>query len=572
MEGIPVKNRELSATFFGDIREDVKLLGFLTVSDALWTLASVIVGTVLVTVLFFINVWMKLAIILLLVLGTFFYRVFRIGDIRKKNREFKKLSKETQGSQLFKSIDEEGAFYISNDEWHCVFEMTPPPWNSQTFREKSLLISAFQTLLRTCATKKVVIKTLSMKQPDLCRHQWDIWERQKSKFSLIEEMKTNRIDFYRQLAQNRFAIKHRYFLRLSVNFRDIPDLLTKDKDEMNRKVKKHFREEVLPLVYDLEKLGFSYYMISGLNFAELEAEEMDHFSWLSWINRGASWEDSSLMMRPVLESDQSSQKRVNNDHDGRHTNSRFSRREAKVKMFKLGHDKIIDFVAAYKEKVKIEKLKPRKNVSKSSVPMLEDLELKTASFSKEIINSNKDKLEFIVLFSSETTGKTIIGINLAVAIAKTGRSVHYMDTTNNLGVKGIFSAEDFPINLLNLPLRVSGYEENTEAEIVIIEASDKEYIPQESKTFVISDSNLKNQISIRNQLFGVHPEGIIWNRPDEEQPPMEIIHLPLICKVKEMKGEQPRALVDERLSESLLAVAQFDYIDYFIEQGVSACQ
>lgn len=183
--------------------------------------------------------------------------------------------------------------------------------------------------------------------------------------------------------------------------------------------------------------------------------------------------------------------------------------------------------------------------------------------------------EVIVLYSPEPTGKTFVGVNLAIALARAGKQVQLMDDSER--VKYWFNAPSFPFQLTDLNLRVSGLERTSQAEVLIIETRRSEVLslfPTE-KVFLVVDSDLSHQIEIAKAIHSIQPIGMIWNLESQYGNPANHIHLPVVVSLpryadtyERIERGVPRALTDAALSQELLKVWYFDPTDHFMKSGV----
>lgn len=185
----------------------------------------------------------------------------------------------------------------------------------------------------------------------------------------------------------------------------------------------------------------------------------------------------------------------------------------------------------------------------------------------------------IVLYSPESTGKTFVGINLAIAVAKQGEKVHYMDDSEK--VKYWFNAPHFPFALEDIPVRVSGMEKVLDVDVVIVETRNKETISRfpNPHLFVVVDSDLSHQIEVSKSLESLSPLGMVWNQEDQVGDPKRHIYLPTVVTLPRfpdtceriVKGI-PRAFTDSALCEELLKVYLFDPMDDFVFNRGAATQ
>lgn len=179
--------------------------------------------------------------------------------------------------------------------------------------------------------------------------------------------------------------------------------------------------------------------------------------------------------------------------------------------------------------------------------------------------------QVIILYSPESTGKTFVGINLAIALAKQGKRVHYMDESEK--VKYWFNAPHFPFVLEGFSLRVSGMEKSLDADVVVVETRKKETVSRfpNALLFVVVDSDLSHQIEVSKSLESLSPLGMVWNLADQVGNPKRHIHLPTVAVLpwyldtfERIEEGIPRAFTDSALCDELLKVYLFDPMDDFV--------
>ncbi|MBA4535481.1 hypothetical protein [Brevibacillus halotolerans] len=195
---------------------------------------------------------------------------------------------------------------------------------------------------------------------------------------------------------------------------------------------------------------------------------------------------------------------------------------------------------------------------------LESKEVCIQSINQESLSD----LNAIYLYSPESTGKTFVGINLAIALARIGKSVHYMDISNK--VRNWFNSPTFPFTLSDIPLFVSGYQNQPFCSdaIVIIETRDKQHIHNsDGKNILVVDSDLSHSIEVSKSLRGIKWTGMVWNMESTNGNPKNIISLPIItslpryCDVYEsIEKGVPKAMNDDLLVNKLLKIYNYDHI------------
>ncbi|QDX91001.1 hypothetical protein EEL30_00590 (plasmid) [Brevibacillus laterosporus] len=178
------------------------------------------------------------------------------------------------------------------------------------------------------------------------------------------------------------------------------------------------------------------------------------------------------------------------------------------------------------------------------------------------------EINAIYLYSPEATGKTFVGINLAIALARTGKSVHYMDISNK--VRNWFDSPTFPFTLSDMPLFVSGYQNQPfrSDAIVIIETREKKYIRNsDGKNILIVDSDLSHSIEVSKSIQGIKWTGMVWNMESNNGNPKSIISLPIITSLpryrdvyQSIEKGVPRAINDDLLVNELLKIYKYDHI------------
>ncbi|WP_126430039.1 hypothetical protein [Brevibacillus marinus] len=193
----------------------------------------------------------------------------------------------------------------------------------------------------------------------------------------------------------------------------------------------------------------------------------------------------------------------------------------------------------------------------------------------EMYTRNSFQQEIIVLYSGEPTGKTFVGVNLAIALARLGKSVHFMDITGR--VKHWFNAPAFPFQLEDINLRVSGFERTSQAEILIVETSLVDVLSMlpAHTLFVVIDSDLAHQIEIAKAIHMLQPVGMIWNQENQFGDPSIHIHLPIVVTLpryadtyERIEKGIPRALSDDVMCNELLKIYHFDPTDHFLKSRV----
>jgi len=169
----------------------------------------------------------------------------------------------------------------------------------------------------------------------------------------------------------------------------------------------------------------------------------------------------------------------------------------------------------------------------------------------------------ICLFSPGPTGKTFIGSNLSVALAKAGHQVVYMDASKISCAATWFGGEKLPYYHPNLSLKVCPYDPQylPSEGYLIIETDQVEKIPDGASVFLVIDSDFAHLVDVIQNITSLHPEGIIWNKADLTNNPGKRIPLPIVCQIPfyndvnaRIQLGEPRALVDETLSEVLVHI------------------
>lgn len=191
---------------------------------------------------------------------------------------------------------------------------------------------------------------------------------------------------------------------------------------------------------------------------------------------------------------------------------------------------------------------------------------------KQSANVSTDR-EIIVLYSPVPSGKTFVGVNLAVAIARTGAPTIFMDSTEYCGAKFHFNAPSFPFKLSDIPLTVAPYDESLfkEKAVFVIETNSPKYVPHGAKVIAVMDSDYAHQLITAKHIHEVEVQGVFWNQKDAVCDPTKLITLPLIATIpyfkdtnSRIKSGVPRALEDDQLCEVLLAIREFDPVEYML--------
>ncbi|MBG9804915.1 hypothetical protein ABHN05_13235 [Brevibacillus laterosporus] len=195
---------------------------------------------------------------------------------------------------------------------------------------------------------------------------------------------------------------------------------------------------------------------------------------------------------------------------------------------------------------------------------LESKEVCVQSINQESLS----EINAIYLYSPESTGKTFVGINLAIALARMGKSVHYMDISNK--VRNWFNSPTYPFTLSDIPLFVSGYQNqpfHSDA-IVIIETREKKHIYNSvGKNILVVDSDLSHSIEVSKSIRGIKWTGMVWNMESTNGNPKSIISLPIITSLprysdvyENIEKGVPRAMNDDLLVNELLKIYNYDHI------------
>jgi hypothetical protein len=185
----------------------------------------------------------------------------------------------------------------------------------------------------------------------------------------------------------------------------------------------------------------------------------------------------------------------------------------------------------------------------------------------------------IVLYSPEATGKTYVGVNMAIAAAKRLRvPVLYKDCTTTCKTKLWFNAPMFPFTLSDIPLTVAGRDANPSAkvDVLIVETANKDDIPPGAVVYVVVDSDYARQVIISKSLDGIQPAGLIWNMAYEDachpQNMIPLLHVLTLsydrkayCDIE--KGI-PRAFSDEALCDRLVKIIQMDPLHLYMRSGI----
>ncbi|MGG1531490.1 hypothetical protein [Brevibacillus agri] len=187
--------------------------------------------------------------------------------------------------------------------------------------------------------------------------------------------------------------------------------------------------------------------------------------------------------------------------------------------------------------------------------------------------------KIIVLYSPESTGKTYVGVNTAIAAAKRLRvPALYKDCTPTCKTKLWFNAPTFPFTLSDIPLTVAGRDAKPSAKIgvLIVEAAKKDDIPPGAVVYVIVDSDYARQVIISKALDGIQPAGVIWNMAyDGACHPQELIPLLLTLALPydheahlDIANGIPRAFSDEGLCDQLVKIVQMDPLHQYMRSGI----
>lgn len=191
---------------------------------------------------------------------------------------------------------------------------------------------------------------------------------------------------------------------------------------------------------------------------------------------------------------------------------------------------------------------------------------------------DKAPKKLIILYSPAPTGKTFVGINLAIAIARTGQKVAYMDCTSTCAVKMHFNSKVFPFKLKSLPLWVSGFTQTLfqEDTVVVLETNTDNYFSlfknkDNTQVYAVVNSDYAHQIQLAKNLKGKDVVAMIWNEFDKSVNPRDIIALPVITTIPHypdtnarIKKGMPRALEDNDLCNKLLKIYNFDRVQNFL--------
>ncbi|WP_342404226.1 hypothetical protein [Brevibacillus sp. FSL K6-2834] len=208
----------------------------------------------------------------------------------------------------------------------------------------------------------------------------------------------------------------------------------------------------------------------------------------------------------------------------------------------------------------------------------------TSTVEKSVVEVRKKEPEatpekVIVLYSPESTGKTYVGVNTAIAAAKRLQvPVLYKDCTTTCKTKLWFNAPTFPFTLSDIPLTVAGRKAKPFAKIgvLIVEAANKEDIPPGAVVYVIVDSDYARQVIISKSLDGIQPVGLIWNMAyDGACHPQELIPLLLTLAIPydpenylDIANGIPRAFTDEGLCDRLVKIVQMDPLHQYMRSGI----
>lgn len=203
----------------------------------------------------------------------------------------------------------------------------------------------------------------------------------------------------------------------------------------------------------------------------------------------------------------------------------------------------------------------------------------------EVATREQKHRKLIALYSPAPTGKTFIGINLAIAIARAGQKVVYMDCTATCAVKLYFNSRTFPFQLKSLPLWVSGFSQSLfqqEDMVVVLETNTDKYLNllkqgDNSNIYAVVNSDFTHQIQLAKNLEGKDVSAMIWNEFDNSVDPRDIITLPIITSIPHysdtntrIKRGVPQALEDDELAENLLKIYNFNVTRNFLSGNEEA--
>lgn len=301
-ERAEAEHQLLEASFMGDIREDVQVLG-LSMADIAWiVVVTFVVGgfPFLLPVHFLIKIGWFLVVF-------FFYSAARYMQVPYRLRRYvryKRIPKTGSGEKLdeFLGAQSEAWLFRSKTVWQMVVRLEAPPWRTAVLNQKRMRIQAYEQFLRACAKEKIVVSISSRQVPDF---KWELWQAKADKPKATEgiaQLTNTRMAMWEDLANStnpkRKAERSDYLLRLAIDETNLT-LMERDdepqgasKEELRRfRILADLREKknlVLPI---LEDARHKCSLLSGYAVAEALAESWDPIAWKDWKATRGGWDD-----------------------------------------------------------------------------------------------------------------------------------------------------------------------------------------------------------------------------------------------------------------------------------------
>ncbi|WP_340458025.1 hypothetical protein [Paenibacillus graminis] len=287
----------LRASFMGDIREDVRLLG-LSIGDITWIIAITLTAGGLPSALP-VSVWVKIGSLFGVFFGTVICYWLKVPYRLRRTLHYWRQPKSGNGEQLIKllGLEEDGWLYRSGKTLQVVVKVSAPPWQTAGFSQKRSRLSGFESFLRACAREGFSASITSEQVPDF-RH--EIWDRRRAANAPSEglrELRLRRIALWEELVAKGEAQRSEYTLTLNIpehklDLRQREDEPEEAKSEELQRFRRlsDLRERLDRVLGVLQQGGHRTTLLSGYSIPELIGRWSDRSTWETWKQNQGTWE------------------------------------------------------------------------------------------------------------------------------------------------------------------------------------------------------------------------------------------------------------------------------------------
>lgn len=441
----------LGLYLMGDIREDAEVLG-LRLKDMVWIVVTTLLCG-LIPFFFPMPVLVKVSWLGIVFIVATVGHMMRLPYRIKRFYYDKRYQKASGTGELLGDLlgmVEDGWFFKSKNGnvIQVLYEIKAPPWATSTLTNKRTRLNHFATFLRSCLKERFRVDVFTEQVPD---YQYDIWVRKKEQMtdSLgIEKLKHDRISMWTQLASDGSAQRSVYILRLTIRTSDLAgkerddEPADLDKVELKRyRMVAELREKQARVLSILEQSGHGYSLLSGYALTELLGRWWDRNAWRTWKEQRGDWTvEPEYHAESLFSTELGKVVAIVGTDEEVTAQEGMTRRKSFSRLWRSTGLSVLLFVSRV-----LSWLKGKRKAKSESQTIVTEEELQ-ATHSDDLDLDQQTTIRADItarnpwlISAPASTGKSFLGVNVAVAMSSYDHPVHVVDLSPDQGCKTLLN-------------------------------------------------------------------------------------------------------------------------------------